>query len=393
MRRALLVMLVAAGSAAADPAADAFLKAETVTASPVQAVPTSVGDPQWMKTPPVSFRLSAQRSVRLNDKRANELIEQPGFGEVRVRALASATELGVLLTWNDATQNVLRPDETNAYADSAAIEIPNVYGAGKRLPYVGMGDVELPVRLYMQRAVAKGVQANEYVAAGFGSLTRVPRVQATMAMEYDAKLKLWRALFVRPITVDGHTLTQSSLVPMAFALWDGARNERGGYKQLSAWHFVILPKPELDVAYVKYLSWGYKPGDLGDPERGRAIAETVCIACHHLPGKTIAPPGVAPNLSDIGAIASPIYLRESITNANGVIIHALNPNAHYMKTAPPDKTGAYPNADAFQWSATLPDGKPISKMPPFTVYTPEQVGDLVAYLKTLDGTKKQETKP
>ncbi|MCC6336690.1 MAG: c-type cytochrome [Myxococcales bacterium] len=390
MRAALLLVLVGAGSARAGPASDAFLESETVTASPAQSVPTTPGDPLWMKAPVASFRVSAQRSVRLNDKRANELLGQPGFGEVRVRALASATELGVLLTWNDASRNVLPADDTNAYPDAAAIEIPSVFGAGHRLPYVGMGDVELPVRLYLQRKAPKGTQANEYVAAGFGSLTRVPRIQATMAMEYDEQLKLWRAVFVRPLQVEGHALTQSSLVPMAFAVWDGARSERGGYKQLSAWRFVLLPRPALDAAYVKYLSWGYAPGDLGDPAKGRAIAETVCIACHRLPGKTVASPGIAPDLFDIGAIASPIYLRESITNPNGVIIHAVNPNAHYSKASPPDKNGAYPNADAYQWSTTLPGGKIVSKMPPFTMFTPEQVGDLIAYLKTLDGTKEPE---
>jgi DMSO reductase family type II enzyme heme b subunit len=389
MKRALVIAVLAAFPAVAgDPASDAFLKTETVTATQVPIVPTTLADKLWTKTPVATFRVSAQRSVRLNDKRANEQLEQPGIGEIRVRALASATELGLVVAWNDATQDVLRTDETNAFADSAAIEIPTVFGAGKRLPYVGMGDVEMPVRLYMQRALPKGSQANEYVAAGFGSLTRLPKVQATMAMEYDPATKVWRALFVRPLNVEGSSLDRQSLVPVAFAAWDGARSERGGYKQLSAWHFVKMPAPAVDLAYAKYLSWGYGPGDLGDPEKGRALAETVCIACHHFPGKAFAPSGVAPNLSDIGAIASPIYLRESIVNSSGVIVHALQPNAHYSKNAAPDKNGAYPNADAYQWSATEPNGKVISKMPPFNVYTPEQVGDLVAFLKTLDGSKR-----
>jgi len=389
MIRALFVaMLGFAAPALADAATDAFLEAEAVTATQVATVPAALNDKAWDKTPVATFKVSAQRSVRLNDKKANALLEQPGFGEIRVRALASPTELGILVAWNDATRDVLRTDETNTFADSVAIEIPTSFGAGKRLPYVGMGDVDMPVRLYMQRAQTKGSVANEYVAAGFGSLTRVPKRQAAMAMEYDSGTKLWRALFIRPLTVEGSSLERQSLVPVAFAVWDGARDERGGYKQLSAWHVVKMPTPALDLAYAKYLSWGYGPGELGDPEKGRAIAETVCVACHHLPGKTFASPGVAPNLSNIGAIASPIYLRESIVNSSGVIIHALQPNAHYSKSSPPDKNGAYPNADAYQWSATEPNGKVISRMPPFNVYTPDQVGDLVAFLKTLDGTKK-----
>lgn len=382
--------LLGAAALAAGPAwaNDAFLKAETVTAGQVAQVPTTPGDGQWKKAPKASFRVAAQRSVRLNDLRANAALEQPGVGEIQVQALASGAELGLLLTWSDATKDVLRADETNTYADSAAIEFPLEFGAGKRLPYVGMGDDAMPVRVAMQRAGAKGTVASEFVAAGFGSLTRLKQAAAVMTMEYDAGAKAWKALFVRPLTVAGHTIDRASLIPVAFAVWDGARNERGGYKQLSGWHFVKMPAPALDLAYVKYLSWGYGPKDLGDPAKGQALAETVCVACHHLPGKAFAPPGVAPSLVNIGAIATPAYLRESIVDSSGVIIHALQPNAHYSKSNPPDKHGAYPNADAFQWSTKLGDGKTISKMPPFNVYTPEQVGDLVAFLKSLDGSKK-----
>lgn len=382
-RLALLLALALATPAIAN---EAFFKAEAFDAQQVAAVP-ALGDKQWSAAPAKSFTVSAQRSVRLNDKRANEALDKPGVGKITVRALVSETELGVQIEWADETKDLLRQDETNAYADSVAIELPVKFGAAIRLPYIGMGDPDEPVMLYMQRATKEGSTPNEYVAAGFGSLTRLPKTVSKMSMAYDAQQKAWRALFVRPLNADGHSVA-AGVVPIAFAVWDGARNERGGYKQLSAWHYVKLPKPAVDLAYVKQLSWGYNPGDLGDPEKGKAIAETVCIACHHFPGKTIAPVGMAPNLSDIGAIATPSYLRESIQSSGAVIVHALQPNAHYSKTGPVDSNGAYPNADAYQWSTTMPDGKVISKMPPFNVYTPEQVADLVAYLKSLDGTKK-----
>lgn len=385
MRRALLTCLVAV-TVAAPAWADTFLDTESVIAAGAAQVPTSVGDPAWGYAPAKSFRLTAQHSVHLNDQKANGLLDAPGASEVKVRVLVSAKDVGILLEWADATKNVMRSDEVNTFADSAAIEFPREFGAGKRLPYVGMGDAQMPVHLYMQRALATGTLSNEYVAAGFGSLTRVAKPQGMMAMAYDAKAKTWKALFVRPITVDGSALT-GGLVPVAFAIFDGARNERSGYKQLSAWHFIHMPNPPLDAAYVKYLSWGYHPGELGDPAKGQVIAETVCVACHHLPGKAFAPVGVAPDLTTIGAIASPVYLRESIVDSGGVIIHALQPNSHYSKALPPDKNGAYPNADAFQWSTKDPQGKTVSKMPPFSMYTPEQVGDLVAFLRTLDGSR------
>lgn len=387
MRRALLLLVYALLVAAPSWANDAFLAAEAVSATGVPQVPKTIADKAWGAALPKAFKVSAQRSVHLNDKRANELLEAPGVSEVKVRALVSGAELGLLIEWDDATKDVVRTDEVNAFADSAAIEFPRTYGAGKRLPYVGMGDDAMPVHLYMQRATAKGTLGNEYVAAGFGSLTRLPKAQGTMSMEYDAKAKAWRAIFVRPLKVDGSSVAEA-LVPVAFAVWDGARNERGGYKQLSGWHFVKLPQPAPDPAYVKQLAWGYGAGELGDPAKGQALAETICVACHHLPGKAFAAPGLAPSLANIGVIATPAYLRESIVDSSGVIVHALQPNAHYSKSQPPDKNGAYPNADAFQWSTKDTAGKTVSKMPPFSMYTPEQVGDLVAFLKTLDGTSR-----
>lgn len=386
MRRAFLTCLLAVTAAAPARAGSTFLDTESVIAAGAAEVPVSVNDPAWAYAPAKAFKVTAQHSVHLNDKKANGFVDTAGTGEVTVRVLVSAKDVGVLLEWADATKDVVRTDEVNTFADSAAIQFPRTFGAGKRLPYIGMGDSQMPVHVYMERATANGTLGNEYVAAGFGSLTRIAKPQGTMMMEYDAKAKTWKALFVRPISIDGSSLA-AGLVPIAFAVWDGARSERSGYKQLSAWHFIHMPKPALDASYVKYLSWGYHPGDLGDPAKGQAIAETVCVACHILPGKAFAPAGVAPDLTTIGAIASPVYLRESIVDSSGVIIHALQPNNHYSKALPPDKNGAYPNADAFQWSTKDPQGKTLSKMPAFNVYTPEQVGDLVAFLRTLDGSK------
>jgi cytochrome c1 len=63
-----------------------------------------------------------------------------------------------------------------------------------------------------------------------------------------------------------------------------------------------------------------------------------------------------------------------------------------VASAPRDPNGAAPNADAFRWSSVGADGKRVSKMPPFAAFSKDQVADLVAFLRTLDGTSK-EPKP
>lgn len=363
---------------------EAFLAAEVVDAAPVKVAPSSPADAAWKNASPKRFTVSAQRTVHLNDHKANQAVETPGAGTLVVRAVASESELAVLLEWSDATKDLVRADEVNGFADTAAFEVPVVFGAGKRLPYIGMGDAQNPVVVSMQRATAEGSTVNAYVAAGFGSLTRakgVPPVKASMA--YDEAGHVWRAVFVRPLEELG------ALTPMAFAVWDGARSERGGYKQLSAWHFVRLPGKAIDAAWLKDLSFGYNPGDLGDAAKGRATAETVCIACHQLPGKRFAPAGFAPDLSDIGAIATASYLRDSILQPSLVLVPSLQPNNHYAKNSNPDQFRAYAKADIYEWATKDENGAVVSKMPQFTNLTGEQVSDLIAFLKTLDGHVKE----
>jgi mono/diheme cytochrome c family protein len=221
------------------------------------------------------------------------------------------------------------------------------------------------------------------VAAGFGSLTRLPVNATRVAMSWNEATKRWRALFVRPFSADGPAL-KAGLVPIAIAVWDGARAERGGNKALSGWRFVRNPALPLDAGYAKALAWGYGPGELGDAAKGKALGQALCVACHRLPGKRFAPEGLAPDLSDVGLIAALPYLRDSILDPSATIVPHLQLNRFYQPSGQKDPSGGRPNQDAFAWATKGPDGKLVSKMPSFSTLTPEQVGDLVAWLRSLD---------
>lgn len=377
--RALLLCGLTATAASAN---EAFFKAEVVDAVAPMKLPRVPTDPAWSGIAGKTFRLTPQRSVRLNDRRANEVLRAtPGSSEVLVKAAATAQELVLYLEWKDPAKEVVREDEGNVFADSVAVELPDRIGRGLRLPAVSMGDDDMHVNVALLRATKGGAWLSRFSAAGFGSLTRqAPAADAPTLLQYDEAQKVWRAVISMPLDAEN-----PGMVPVAFAAWDGARGERAGYKRLSSWHFVRLPNRPLDPKWVEQMAFGYYPGDLGDPAAGRAIVESVCIACHHLPGKAFAPPGIAPSLEAIGAIAAPSYLRDSITAPSRVILHELNPNQHYVPTGPKDANGALPNAETFRWSAKGPDGKWVSKMPPFTQFTEGQLADLIAFLKTLDG--------
>lgn len=370
---------------AASAASPGFLASETVTAREVRAVPSTPGDPAWAAIPAGTLTAHAQRTIRLLDRDVNKEVDRRPAVPVTVRAAHDSTSLAILLEWPDETESRVSADEVTAFGDAAAIEIPERFGEGRRLPYVGMGDDGEHVRVYMQRAVAGGQTAQEYVAAGFGSLTRAPPAGARMTLQRDARSRTWRALFVRPLVAGTHSL-KSGLVPFAVALWDGARRERSGYKALTSWKFLRLARFPASPAYVKEMSFGHQPGDLGDVARGKMLVEALCLGCHHMGDRKLAPPGFAPDLSGVGVVATYAYLRDSLLDPGQIVVPEPNVNRHVDRSAKPGPNGDYPSNPAFQWGITDPSGKRISKMTPFGALPKEDIASIVAFLKTLGET-------
>jgi complex iron-sulfur molybdoenzyme family reductase subunit gamma len=386
MRRVVLVGLVLLTSAARAEVPQSFLERDVVVAKKVAAgAPRTDDDPRWQQARAFDVTLVPQRSVRLNDAAANAALATSGPTQATVRALVTEEELALLVEWVDATEDRSPADASGdgaAFGDGVAVEIPARFGRGVRLPYIGMGDEGEHVLVSMQRAVsmthATGSVGREAVAAGFGSLTRAPQGDARSSLRRVGDR--WRAVFVRPLA----TLPSSSktgLVPFALAVWDGARRERGGNKSLSSWKMLRIEGTPLDETYANELAWGDHPGDLGDPAKGKVLVESICVACHRVGEKKNAMEGFAPDLTNIGAIATAGYLRDSIVNPSAVVVQNLNINRHTVKTA--DASGAFPNNEMFRWYTVDASGKKTSKMPPFAAMPPQDVAAIVAFLKTL----------
>jgi complex iron-sulfur molybdoenzyme family reductase subunit gamma len=368
-------------------AQDAFSQSEVVDALYLPSAPTAASAPEWQTAPEKTFRTTAQHVVQLNDAAANHALDEPAVSSVTVRAVYTEKELALRLEWPDATKTIVSRTETNSYGDSAAIELPRRFGGSERLPHVGMGDEGEHVYVYMQRASDEGVLSNTYTAAGFGSLTRTQALTVRTGMEYDETAKRWRAIFVRPL-VDGDSNLKTGFVPVAFALWDGAKSERGGNKHLSGWKFVRLAKLPPDTGFLGAVSWGFNQSEVGDAARGKAIFGTICISCHRNGEFRRAVPGLAPDLSHVGVTAMPAYLRDSIREPSKVVVQNLQLNRHYDTAGEKDANGAYPNSAFYSWFVVDPSGKKVSKMPVFTHFSDEDVKNLVAYLRSSDESRR-----
>jgi len=379
MARILAAVLLLA--AAPAPAAD-FLASETLevvkVTGPLSPDPAA---PFWEGAPVAAVPAAPQHTIRLNDRQANQALDAATVRTIQVRAATDGKDLAVLLEWADATESRVTPDGVDVYGDAAAIQFPRSFGAGTRLPYVGMGDEGQEVLLYLQRAGTDGPIARQIVARGFGSSSRADLGGVRVAMRHDGVLKSWRAVFQRPVSAASHDLGQA-MVPFSVAVWDGAAHERGGNKALSGWKFLRMPGRTADPAYQAEVAWGHRPGDLGDPRKGREIFEGMCTACHGV-GAEKAVPGLAPELTGIGVVATPGYLRDSILAPSTVIVPNPNLAQRQDRSAKPDARGAYPSDEAYTWYTRTADGKKASTMPDYAAMDPGDLRAIVAYLATL----------
>ncbi len=383
MRAAIAAALLLASAARAAEPGEAFLASEAIEAREVAGpLPADPADPFWSGLPASPVAAVPQRTVRLNDRQANQALASAGPRTLTVRAAFDGRDLGLMVEWEDASQDRLRPDATDVYGDAAAMETPRRFGAGVRLPYVGMGDEGQPVTISMVRATAQGTVVRDAVARGFGSLTRTDAGGARAALRYDPARKAWRALFLRPLGTGQGALGQG-LVPFALAVWDGSRHERGGNKALTRWRFLRLPRYPLDRTYLAEMAWGFGPEGHGDVARGKALVEGMCTACHTVGERRAPVPGLAPDLSAIGAIATPGYLRDSLLDPSAVVVPSPNPAQHQDRSKAPGVSGPYALNEGFAWSRRDADGKAISKMPPYAALPRPDLEAVVSYLMTL----------
>lgn len=230
-----------------------------------QRVDTDPGlDPSaavWAGAPPTEVVLTAQR------------ITFPAGGSVpmvEARALHHDETLYVRLTWTDETLND-RSFATEDFSDAVAIEFPA--DAASSVPSVCMGQADAGVNIWYWRAdsetgipaTAADAQPNalvdlypseddlfyparaagnpialadgsvqNLVAQAFGSLA--PAVDQTVTGSGAHADGAWSVVIARPFagsTEDEASFAVGSTTDVAFAVWDGANQERNGQKSVS----------------------------------------------------------------------------------------------------------------------------------------------------------------
>ncbi|MGE4509524.1 MAG: ethylbenzene dehydrogenase-related protein [Sulfurimonadaceae bacterium] len=396
----LVNSLLAAGAIATAVSASSAITAVKVNGN-IDKV--SYDSAVWKQAKMTTVTLYPQTTIAFNDKKANELNADAKAMTAQVGAIYNGSQIAFIMKWADGTKNVTYANTTDTYADGFAIQFASDAKNPKELPYIGMGSDGRPVVIHLQKEVygsyepngngdvahqvnpnqthlfgkeleaynkhVRSLGSNDYektfVAEGFRSTTEIKDGSSKGYSRFGYANKGWSGTLSRPLK-DAYVNLDAAAIPVAFAIWDGAKMNRNGLKYLTGWTAVKLEGKQGGNDLVEALH--SKVG--GDAAKGKEVAANNCSACHQLE-KTDAPNLMGPSLTNIGGYASVDYLRESIVNPSAVVVPGYNRNAH----------------SAYEWY-TLDNGKRTSTMPEFSWLEQADMENLIAYLKTLKAEVK-----
>lgn len=272
----------------------------SLLARPVEQIPDDPDAQAWRDADVLELPLAPQAVVKPRRY-------EPGVKALEVRALYSADRLGLRLQWGDAQRQAME-GTAQAFRDAVAIEFP--YDPAKGIPFFGMGERERPVVIYQWKAdwAASASDANEkyprmavdwypfstraaneiaeaadygqpggdkafvpswwagnplmdpalharrgaekLVAHGFGTLEPVAADQQDADAKAAWKDGVWTAVITIPRQQEAFAFERGKTIPVAFAAWNGEKQERGGEKSVSTWYFLSLEQPSSVATYL-----------------------------------------------------------------------------------------------------------------------------------------------
>ena len=245
--------------------------------------------PEWQSIIPVFLPATAQQ--------VTPPIGGGAVERIAVRAVHWEDRLYVMLEWTDLTPDFVS-DRHEAFSDAAAIQFPAE--AGSAVPSICMGQADQAVNIWQWRSDQQqelpGLPPDGYVdlypstddlffpgrAAG-NPLSQVDRVSTqnlvaggfgTLTAADEGGLEghgvhlgnRWSVVFSRPFEPAGDLqpeFTGAQPIDVAFAVWDGSRQERDGIKSVSAFtQLAISPEDAPRRAVAATADWpSYTPSN------------------------------------------------------------------------------------------------------------------------------------
>lgn len=396
MKKLANTIIATSIAAASLMAADAAITAVKVDADLSNV---SYGSKVWESAKFSEITLYPQTTIKMNDLKANELNAANKAKKAQVAAVYNGNEIAFMLKWPDSTMNIQKGQSTTTYGDGFAVQFASDASKPAELPYIGMGSEGRPVVVHIQKAVkgfyepngngnvyyqlnrnqtevfndelaafdkkVKNIGSNDYersfVSEGFRSMTEIKDGSNASYARLGYKDNGWRGTLTRPMK-DSYVDLHAGAIPVAFAVWDGAKMGRDGLKNLTSWVSVKLEGEEGGDELIAVTGEQVA----GDAAAGKeAVAMNGCAGCHQIEAADAANL-MAPSLSNIGGYTTAAYLKESLVNPSAVVVPGYNRNAH----------------SNYMWY-TEDNGKRTSTMTDYSWLDETTMNNVIAYLQTL----------
>jgi DMSO reductase family type II enzyme heme b subunit len=176
---------------------------------------------------------------------------KPAHDVITARALYTATEVAILLEWDDGTHN---RGSRGKPPDQAAVQFPTARTPADEKPYFVLGDARNPVDYWRWSA---GGGLSRFTASGAARLTE--RAAGALRAEGGYKDGQYRVILRRPRAASDDQeigFEPGRFIPLAFHLWDGEQGEEGLEMAISTWYYLLLEPKTPPTVYAWPLALG-----------------------------------------------------------------------------------------------------------------------------------------
>lgn len=198
------------------------------------------GAAQWAKVPAEEVRMGATPLHEQPSRYVRTVWAGKAIGVVRllkVQAAHNSQDILFRLEWADDTPHTDYADGS-VFPDAAGILFPLNGDA----PLTTMGSQKQPVNAWYWRASFAEGEAQELIAKGLGTVTKSS--QAKVRAQARHQNGRWEVVFARELVAGGKdavSFTDKRAAKVAFAVWEGASQERAGLKSFSKeWRELII---------------------------------------------------------------------------------------------------------------------------------------------------------
>jgi DMSO reductase family type II enzyme heme b subunit len=203
------------------------------------SIPNDPNDPAWQAANAFYFPLVGQIMRQPRNF-------TPSITGVWVRALYNASELGLLVQWDDRHQST-----ESDVADRMVVQFPASLPEGVERPYFVFGDADHPVNLWIWSGGSN--LANELTGRGLTESAFAEQANQHVAATGVYAAGRYSVVFRRALNTgdaDDLTFAPGTFIPIAFAASDGWRGETLNAAAISAWHSFYLEQPAPATRYI-----------------------------------------------------------------------------------------------------------------------------------------------